>query len=542
VKVITYRIRLLEPVLVTSLDGDPNSASAFDYLPGSVLRGAIIGSYLRSQNLTSAQFKADDAEVRRVFFDGTTLYLNGYLVEANRRVLPVPQSWQHEKGEEHHFFDFAVEPLADDEKRWQGISAPFCLLIEAEDDDEEGDEAAQARLIQPDRLITVHTARDRKYGRARTDSGAVYRYEALQAGQVFEAAVICDHDADAARLLTALDGEARLGGSRSGSYGRVRFERTKEEQSDWREVGGTLQPDHDGKLIITLLSDALVRDANGQYVVDSQVVTNALSATLGNLPLTLDPQRTFLRGTSIGGFNRKWGLPLPQTLAVRMGSVFVFDVPGGDAAALRAALYGLEQHGIGERRAEGFGRVAINWHIHDKLKQKDEPLPLKPSARMISGADSLAIAQQMATRMVRQRLDAALAEEANALGKQIKGPKRSQLSRLRLIVHDSLRQEPAAGRQRLNQYFQSLRDRQATRQQFTRTGDRVAGKGLLEWMEKRVADQANIWSEIGIDPNHLPTIGANVTATLTVELAYEYNLRLIDGVLARAAKERKGEN
>jgi CRISPR-associated protein Csx10 len=550
VKAFTYRIKLLEPVLVTSLEGDPNSASAFDYLPGSVLRGAIIGGYLGSQNLTSAQFKADDPETRRLFFDGTTRYLNGYLLEDNKRVLPVPHSWQHEKDEENEFFDFAVEPSTDDETQWQGIGAPFCLLLEAEDDDEEGEEMAQARLIQPDRLITVHTRRTRRFGRAMPEEivrpgetpGAVYRYEALRAGQVFEAAIIFDHDADAARLLPLLDGEAKLGGSRSGSYGRVRFEHTNNAPSDWREVGGTLQLKPDGKLIITLLSDAQVRDPNGQYVVDSQAVTNALSATLGNVPLTLDPQRTFLRGTTIGGFNRKWGLPLLQTLAVRMGSVFVFDAPGGDAAALQAALCRLEQLGIGERRAEGFGRVAVNWHTRKRLKKDEPSISRLPPKTITPGSKSHTIAQQMATRMLRQRLDAALAEKANALGKQIKGPKNSQLSRLRLVIHDSLRQEPTEGRQRLNQYFQSLRDRQATRKQFTRTGDRVAGKGLLEWMENRVADQASIWSEIDIDPNKLPAIGANVTATLTVELVYEYNLRLIDSVLARAVKERKGDN
>ena len=37
--VINYQITLLEPTLVTALQGDPNSSVAFDYLPGSVLRG-----------------------------------------------------------------------------------------------------------------------------------------------------------------------------------------------------------------------------------------------------------------------------------------------------------------------------------------------------------------------------------------------------------------------------------------------------------------------------------------------------------------------
>src|SRR5205807_585423 len=71
--IITYRVTLLEPTLVTSLQGDPNSGVAFDYLPGSVLRGAFIGKYLGSKSADTGK-----NTLRRLFFDGTTRYLNGY--------------------------------------------------------------------------------------------------------------------------------------------------------------------------------------------------------------------------------------------------------------------------------------------------------------------------------------------------------------------------------------------------------------------------------------------------------------------------------
>src|SRR5262245_29272702 len=76
VKIITYHITLLEPTLVTALEGDPNSAVAFPYLPGSTLRGAVIGKYLRHEQLR--QLDSTDEQVRRLFFDATTRYLNGY--------------------------------------------------------------------------------------------------------------------------------------------------------------------------------------------------------------------------------------------------------------------------------------------------------------------------------------------------------------------------------------------------------------------------------------------------------------------------------
>jgi CRISPR-associated protein Csx10 len=368
-KVITYRITLLEPTLVTALDGDPNSAVAFDYLPGAVLRGAVIGQYLRANNLGPNQFDAAMPDARRLFFDGTTRYLNGYPLEQNERALPTPQSWQQHKEEvakqkpkEGLFasvFDFAMTPRDHEKKQWQGVKPPFCCL----NDD-------SIRLVKPERLITVHTARTRRFGRAMPPNkinpdeipGAVYRYEALAAGQTFEAAVLCDDDADAATLLSLLEGETVLGGSRSGGYGQARIDNAK-EVANWREVDSALTPDADGKLIVTLLSDALLRNSYGQLAVDPNVVTAALSKRLGVTLLPYQyadetqPKRwAFLRGTPVGGFNRKWGLPLPQAMAVKMGSVFVFHSPNCSEDELKE----LEEHGIGERRAEGFGRVAVN--------------------------------------------------------------------------------------------------------------------------------------------------------------------------------------
>src|SRR5438105_4274925 len=122
-KVINYHITLLEPTLVTALQGDPNSAVAFDYLPGSVLRGVLIGKYLGSKSADTS-----DSTLRRLFFDGTTRYLNGYPLDAyDHPSLPVPVSWQRVKdqakdkeGKIFDIFDFAVE-AQDDKQQWQPV-------------------------------------------------------------------------------------------------------------------------------------------------------------------------------------------------------------------------------------------------------------------------------------------------------------------------------------------------------------------------------------------------------------------------------------
>lgn len=527
-KVITYHVTLLEPTLVTAAEGDPNSGVAYEFLPGSVLRGAIIARYLRQSN--ARELDVGDALVRRLFFEGTVRYLNGYLLGPHgNRTLPTPLSWLRKKGEETPVYDFAVEE-PQDEEQWQGLSSPFCTV--------NGD---TMRVVRPDRHISVHTARTRRFGRAMPRKhmkgddieGAVYRYDALAAGQTFEAVVICDLDEDTAALCPLLTGQAALGGSRTGGYGRVSFHDAEVAGGDWREVGGSLMLHPDRTVIATLLSDALTRDQYGQFVVDPKAVRAELAARLNCI---LELKQAFLRGRVVGGFNRKWGLPLPQALAVEMGSVFVFSA----VHCHLDRLCELEARGIGERLAEGFGRIAVNWNGEEPKLQVDTTPDRAPIATKAipPGTASEAVARRMVDRMLRQQLDAALTERATILGGSIRRPKPSQLSRLRAIIQDALGQPPDEGRQRLTVYLDGIQGRQITRGQFT--GDRIAGKTLLEWLRFRLDDATDIWDELHIRASDLPEVGG-VKAALNPQLAYAYNLRLIHGVLAFAAKAKRKE-
>lgn len=527
-KGIVYRITLLEPTLVTAVEGDPNSGVAYEFLPGSVLRGVLIASYLRPQNVRELDMK--DPVVRTLFFDGTTRYLNGYLIDRQaNRSLPTPHSWLRKKGEEAPIYDFAVkEPTG--EEQWHGVRYSFCALKDG-----------SVELLRPERHISVHTARTRRFGRAMARDkiggdeipGEVFRYDALAAGQTFEAAILCGSDACAAALAALLTGEKHLGGSRTAGYGLAAFHDVKEVRPNWREVGYLPVPQTDDRLIITLLSDVLIRDRDGQFAVDPEIIRSDLLARF-RCAMTL--QRAFLRGRAVGGFNRKWGLPLPQALAVEMGSVLVFSAPTFSQSQLRE----LEDQGIGERRAEGFGRIAVNWHVREPVLRIDpKPIePLSPPRAIAAGTEGEALAKQMVERMLRRRLDSAITKQANMLGRMVRQPSPSQLSRVQAVILDALEQSPGEGRMRLTSHFVGIQDRQTARRQFTK--DRVSGRTLLEWLQFRVSDASDIWNELQIQEANLPRVGT-VMGALTDQLAYEYNLRLIHEVLALAAKDKRRE-
>jgi CRISPR-associated protein Csx10 len=536
-KAITYRITLREPTLVAGLEGDPNEGKALNYLPGSVLRGAIFWKYLRANNLSPNRVNAADPVVQRLFFNGETRFLNGYRLDRlNQRTLPTPQSWHCEKGNETEIFDFAVAMAPGSNGQWQGIQIPFCALSE------QHDEKRKVRLVAPERHLAVHTARTRRFGRAMPADkidptkgdvrGAVYRYDALAAGQQFEAVILCQ-DGDFSNIKSLLSSEATLGGSRSGGYGRAIFEFDNEKPAEaWLETSNASAPDVDGKLIITLLSDALLRNATGQFVVDPGVVTQMLSKKLDT---TLQPRQAFLRGGLIGGFNRKWGLPLPQTLVIQMGSVFVFDKP----ACAESKLRDLEAQGIGERRAEGFGRVAVNWPNDAELEVDTTPAsPTATTTTVEPGSESEALLRRMAEQLLRQRLNERLTAKANSFtfGDL---PRNSQLSRLRNIIRNELIKE-RPDLQRIRDYAKHIKERDSVKRQFERA--RISNEKMLDWLNDTLkkTEDSDWEALLGFQAEDVRRVGG-LSASITDSLRIEYLLRLIDAVLTSAAKKQRGE-
>lgn len=559
-KVINYQITLLEPTLVTALQGDPNSSVSFDYLPGSVLRGVLIGKYLGSKSADTG-----DSTLRRLFFDGTTRYLNGYPLDAyDHSSSPVPLSWQRLKdqakdkeGKIFDIFDFAVVQQHNDQQ-WQSIQAPFYTQSDG-----------SVRLIRPPRNVAVHTQRTARFGRSMPEllpintgqasgqtikplkegdiRGAVYRYDALAAGQKFQATIICDNDDDAHILQNLLDGYITLGGSRSGGYGRAEISPVTGEDGDRNET----EDDEDvveGKLIVTLQSDVLVRDERGQFAVDPELLCRLLGRHLQlvdeHQKVTLKLESAFVGAVPIGGFNRKWGLPLPQALAVRMGSVLVFKDPGCDPVL----LHDLEIQGIGERRAEGFGRIIFNQQRVLKLETKENKRTSSRIANLtINQAEARTLAELMVNRMLIKRLDESLLAKANTL-EITNPPSNAQISRLRSIVLQELRQT-TPGPSRIRQFIKSIEARGSSRRQFERST--INEEPLLRWLKHLLGDGSqgawtmddNVWKNLlGLsDAGEVAQIG-NVKANIDDALRLKYVLRLIDLVLARAAKEQGKEN
>lgn len=511
---LTFQIHLLEPVLATQPEsGEENSSSAYGFIPGAMLRGALIAQYQRAHPDTHL---AADADARRLFFDGATRFLNAYplLPETQTRMLPTPFAWYVLKSqiddERATIFDFGVHEDATLDPI-KNLKIEFCAR-----------EPEVAQLYTTRRQINVHNVSEDRL-RKQAGSSNVYRYEAIAAGETLCAAMVAD-SLDDLRALQALLPEALLlGGAHTAGYGRVAISDIQIREH-WREY----DPDEQNQdtladgVIITLLSDTIVRGTDGQCPADFD---DALARALGLNKL--QHKRAYQCVRVVGGFNRKAGLPLSQDWAIQSGSVFVYCT--SDLAIDRVCA--LETQGIGERRAEGFGRLAVNWHARAKFTRQPYSERRVSTRSITLASDSQKLAQRMAQRRLRTLLDQRLVHAVNQKNLDLKKlPENAQLSRVRSVAQQALaKPEPD-----LTDVLELLKNLRSAKEQFKNA--RVDGVSMLDWIRRR-AEQRDLETQFSLKPGEFPRV-AGWVADLE-PLRGEYIARLIDGVMRKAIREKR---
>jgi hypothetical protein len=133
-----------------------------------------------------------------------------------------------------------------------------------------------------------------------------------------------------------------------------------------------------------------------------------------------------------------------------------------------------------------------------------------------------------------------------------RSPGRTQLSRLRNIVLDELRQPKPTQitrgqetKSRLQWFLDDILKRQVTREAWGRARVEPNGKALVEWIKSvhdADVDDADKWRKaVGLRDKEVPKVevGNDVSAELTATMRREFSLRLIAEVLKRAAKQQR---
>lgn len=541
--ILPYHIQLLEPLLVTSLSGDPNSSVSYDFIPGSAIRGMVAAILAKSDKDLAIQKRA-------LLFNGTVRYLNGYLKsdKQGRQTLPAPQSWRVNKlkPQDTQIFDLAVEKRSLGSPKGVG---GYVLL--------DGDKVEKFAL---NRSITVHTQRDRFAGKPGSAFGEIYRYDAIAPKQYFSGFILAD-DATYLQVLqqSVIEGHHHLGGARSSGYGLVNLSwgaiRTGAIDVETKSPidlvsAGTI-------LTVTLLSDAILRNQDGMTYTNLCDAINLALACDSNESVAFEAVNAFKKTNVVGGFNRKWGLPLSQETAVSAGSVFVLKA---QRAICKSEIESLIWQGVGERRVEGFGRLAINWQEHSPLSTVSNVKEYKKESSSKLDGKSAELAKRMANRWARQKLDSALILQVDKLTQHVGMPlpSNSQLARVRVVLRSALQE---GNSERVKALFvRAYNNGNSNSRNAEGAENSSSGKipgALAEAALKRFESawlgttRLSDWIPEILDANIIKILGGDDMRGGFIggfkpnkAFVVEYRLRLIDGVLARLMTIQKqgGEN
>ena len=369
--VLRYRLTLKDPIVIPVADGDPNTVVTRKDIPGSHLWGAAAWHYLKD-----ASRGPKDKAFCHVFLDSGLRFLTAYpevhdpdeYDEPDQRTIPIPHSVREFK-EEETLVDFTETLTADHKKKpKRRINRRYARILTGK---------LETATVKTE--FNYHHARasnDRRIGRALAanipNGGALFKYEAMQPDQSFQGAVLGTED-DLKNLQVWLKDmkTIKLGRSRSAQYGNADFEwvdaapQNLSGRIEWEGFIDTSNPANtppllpDNRLIITVLSPVLAVNEKGHPDTSFPLheLANILDLkTHDALTLTASYARTEM----IGGYHTHLRLPRQQYPAIAVGSVFEFALKQPLSEKGKKGLMKLEQNGIGIRKGEGYGRIAVN--------------------------------------------------------------------------------------------------------------------------------------------------------------------------------------
>lgn len=377
------------------------------YVPGVAVIGALAEAHARAGNARD--------EFARLFLAEWVLFGNAYptscvtreIAESNHLpVRPIPRSARSGK----RFAGFKHDSAQDGERRDGVTDALIPLALFALSDE------TRADLLEPIRTLEEHGRqidldriegfyrrgkRSGTFSRARigpdlrTRTGINYQTGTVQqqilystqtlpeGSQFWGVWTIADDPegtlkADLDQLVTALvrDQALRLGNNRTRGFGLVQAQLvahagdTAEELGDrvstFNQILGEVAQTNkveipDGLYVpLTLTSDTLLQDE----LLRARLQLGPADLAAYGVP---DAELVFHIGSvrRVRGWNGLLGLPRADSWAIGMGSVFLFRLPQdfADWEALRR----LQEHGVGLRRAEGYGQLSVADTFHLEL-------------------------------------------------------------------------------------------------------------------------------------------------------------------------------
>jgi CRISPR-associated protein Csx10 len=368
----------LSPLALHRTRAGRQFTETLDYVPGSTLRGALAEAYLVQHGMN-----ADDPDFKALFVSGQVSYPDLWptIPSTNTVLLPISARICKRHGFDH--YDSLCDGLLTRAYRSTNDKKPLCMVCLKDDKEEDLDRARgylqDLATKKPLRLayrLRMNVAMERAIGSQA--SGLLFSHQTVQThaevkdGEVlFTGIVRAESEAQYQTLKAFAPKETTLslGASRSRGLGEAEIIDWQENTTAnpplserWGELNNVAALIGAPKRVfsITLMSHLILRDKLLHPKLEK------LDSGDFGLPSNLKCAACFTNAIVVPGWNSALGMPKPDSIALCRGSVWLFEVEEQFETEVFQQLGTLEKEGLGERRAEGFGRVLACAPFHYK--------------------------------------------------------------------------------------------------------------------------------------------------------------------------------
>jgi len=348
-KTLHFECELLSDIILNATSATAQTTQTLEYIPGAKFLGIVAKKMYKNDNVKNAA----------IFHSGKVRFGDAHLVANGVRTLHVPLDFMTaKKPKEEDKYKIWLNHFLTEEDRAQ-LSDNGIQLQQKRNTFFISDEKLTIDFVKSTSSYALKSAYDADSRRAQHQQ--MFGYNALKKGSTWQFSVDIDDElaAHETEIKEALLGEHGLGKSRSAQYGRVKIKAIEEIKHFAKE--------HTSKadtIILYAESNCCFLDEYGQYTVKP----NASDLNLADA--TIDWTKSQIRHRVYAPWNVFRSTRDADRWIIEKGSVLHLtniDISSEKVAARLA-------QGVGQFRAEGFGRFLVN---PDFLCEKEQLLSKK---------------------------------------------------------------------------------------------------------------------------------------------------------------------
>lgn len=448
--ILPIEIDLQSPVIIPNNEGDENITLSEDFITGSAILGLFAGKNINSNPEIKKKAHTDPV-FSNYFLSDDFIFTNAYkLTPDNQFSIPLPFSIQSPKTDKKKIVDklfvqeeskdkheMENEPIQNEPEITKPLNAFGCLKIE--------NNICYIVKVPVEKAKSLHHQRtDQKVGSSQDE--IIYNYEYLLPNQSFGGFIIGPKEKieNSNKFWDGSEFSGRLGKSKSNEYGHVTIKKISEpfkvtdKNAQFTSIFfKSITLDKNKEFTLTFLSPVILKNENGYSTVSTDELKNYLSRQLGFKPkpdeITIN---SFIRTIDVENYVSVWKAKKPSDTAFAAGCCFKIQIncSNDQFTNIQAALEKMQITGIGSRRNEGFGRIAVNLqqkfknYSEQKLEGADNIAPSFPEAALKSIIENVFLTEiQTATKSL----------ALDWIDKFTNIPSNSLLSRLQNILRSS---------------------------------------------------------------------------------------------------------